>query len=88
MANKRAVIEQLAKNLFGGKNAYLLVMYTTLYLLPNIAFHLFFGGGRRQCILMRLTEHKPVVAMARQDLKKYCMRPHVLTLDNIGYPVL
>ncbi len=27
-------------------------------------------------------------AMARQDLKKYCMRPHVLTLDNIGDPVL
>jgi hypothetical protein len=37
---------------------------------------------------MRLTEHKPVVAMARQDLKKYCMHPHVLTLDNIGDPVL
>ncbi len=37
---------------------------------------------------MRLTEHKPVVAMARQDLKKYCMCPHVLTLDNIGDPVL
>jgi hypothetical protein len=37
---------------------------------------------------MRQTEHKPVVAMARQDLKKYCMRPHVLILDNIGDPVL
>jgi hypothetical protein len=35
---------------------------------------------------MRLTEHKLVVAMARQDLKKYCMHPHVLTLDNIGDP--
>jgi hypothetical protein len=37
---------------------------------------------------MRLTEHKPVVALARQDLKKYCMRPHVLTLDNKGDSVL
>jgi hypothetical protein len=37
---------------------------------------------------MRLTEHKPVVIMARQDLKKYCMHPHVLKLDNIGDSVL
>jgi hypothetical protein len=29
-----------------------------------------------------------MVAMARQDLKKYCMHPHVLTLDNISDPVL
>jgi hypothetical protein len=36
---------------------------------------------------MRLTEHKLVVAMARQDLKKYCMHPHVLTINNIGDPV-
>jgi hypothetical protein len=56
-------------------------------LLPDIAFHLFWWTGH-QCILMRLTEHKPVVAMARQDLKKFCMRPHVLTLNNIGAPVL
>ena len=55
--------------------------------LRNIAFVLFWGT-RHQCILMRLTEHKPVIAMERQDLKKYCMRPHVLTLDNIGDPVL
>jgi hypothetical protein len=39
-------------------------------------------------MLVRLTEDKPVVAMARQDLKKYCIHPHVLTLDNIGDPVL
>jgi hypothetical protein len=62
-------------------------MYTSALLLRNIAF-LLFWGIRCQCILMRLTEHKPVVAMARQDLKKYCMCPHVLTLDNIGDPVL
>jgi hypothetical protein len=37
---------------------------------------------------MRPTEHKPVVAMARQDIKKYCMHPHVLILGNIGDPVL
>ncbi len=63
-------------------------MYTSAsWLLCNIALVLFWGT-RGQCILMRLTEHKSVVAMARQDLKKYCMRPHVLTLDNIGDPVL
>jgi hypothetical protein len=38
--------------------------------------------------LMRLTEYKPVVVVARQDLKKYCMHPHVLTLDNISDLVL
>jgi hypothetical protein len=37
---------------------------------------------------MRLTEQKQVVTMARQDLKKYCMRPHVLTIDIIYDPVL
>jgi hypothetical protein len=63
-------------------------MYTSAsWLLRNVAFVLFWGT-RRQCILMRLTEHKPVVAMVRQDLKKYCMRLHVLTLDNIDDPVL
>ncbi len=63
-------------------------MYTSaLYLLRNIACVLFLGT-MGQCILLRLTEHKPVVAMAMQDLKKYWMRPHVLTLENIGDPVL
>ncbi len=37
---------------------------------------------------MRLTEQNPVVAMAKQDLKKYCMCPHVSTMDNIGDPLL
>jgi hypothetical protein len=35
---------------------------------------------------MRLTEQKSVVTMAKQDLKKYCMRPHVSTMDNICDP--
>jgi hypothetical protein len=26
--------------------------------------------------------------MAKQDLKKYCMHPHVLTIDNICGPLL
>jgi hypothetical protein len=80
---KRAIIERLAKNLFW-KNAYWLVMYTSaLLLLHNIAFVLFWGT-KHQCILMRLTELKPI----KQDLKKYCMHPHVVTFDNIGIPVL
>jgi hypothetical protein len=78
----------IGKHPFFGKKAYWLVMYTSASeLLRNIAFVLFWGT-RRQCILMRLTEHKPVVAMAWQYLKKYCMHPHVLTFDNIGALVL
>ncbi len=36
---------------------------------------------------MRLTEQKPVVAMAKQDLKKYCICPYVSTMDSICDPV-
>ncbi len=59
------------------------MMYTrALYLLRNIAFVLFWGT-RHQCIPVRLTGLKLVVFLARQELKKYCMHPHVLTLDNM-----
>ncbi len=37
---------------------------------------------------MRLMEQKPVVTMAKQDLKNYCMRPYVSTIDNICDPLL
>jgi hypothetical protein len=38
--------------------------------------------------LVRLTEQKLVAIMARQDLKKYCMHPHVSTISNICGPLL
>ncbi len=37
---------------------------------------------------MRLTEQKPVVAMAKQDLKMYCMHPNISTMDNICHLLL
>ncbi len=40
-------------------------------------------GTKHQGILMRLAEQEPVIAMANQDLKKYCMYHHVSTMDNI-----
>ncbi len=49
---------------------------------------LFSWGTGCQCILMRLTEQKLMVTMAKQDLKKCWMCPHVSTMDNISDPVV
>jgi hypothetical protein len=51
--------------------------------------HLFAGGLGINASFMRLTEQKPVLpTMAKQDLKKYCVHPHVSTVDNICVTVL
>ncbi len=66
------------KTLLGKRSPCLVdVVYQCIVVLCFISW-----GTGCQCILVRLTEQKLVVTMAEQDLKKYCMRPHVTTMDH------
>ncbi len=63
------------------------VVYQHIVVL-SVTFALFLRGAGCQCILVRLSEQKPMVTMAKQDLKKCWMCPHVSTMDNICDPVV
>ncbi len=80
-------ISWLAKKPFSGKSCLVCLSALYLLILHNFEFHLL---GERASMHPREANwtQKAVVAMPMQDLKKYCMCPHVLTLDNIGDPVL
>ncbi len=60
------------------------IVYQCIVVLSVICF-IFWGTGC-QCILLRLTEQKPMVTMGKQDLKKCWMCPHVSFMDNICDP--